>query len=84
MSKKEFKFKIGDIVRECELIATYQNSPMIGIIYDLEPNHYEFSNDWFGKPTKPIQDLLSIYWFSEPFVEDLPEELVEFVSRKDP
>jgi len=83
VSKEHFKFKIGDIVKEGELIATYDNSPMIGIIYNIVEDHFEFNSEWFGESCKPIQDLLSIYWFNEPLVENLPEELVDFVSRKD-
>ena len=76
---KSTKFHIGDIVRENEIIAHYEKSPMIGIVIDVERACYTFNGIDEGEMI--VEDKLTIYWPQMGFIEDLPAELVHLISR---
>jgi hypothetical protein len=72
-----FRFELGDIIRENEVIAFYDESPMLGIVIDIKRSYYIFSHD----EDPEYHDKLTIMWISRLFVEELPSELVHLVSR---
>ena len=72
-----FRFEIGDIVKEDELIIFWDDHPLIGIVIDIERQAY-----WFSYNTDEIyQDRLTILWLRRTFVEQIPSDLVLLVSR---
>ncbi len=74
-----FRFEIGDIVKEDELIVFWDKGPLIGLVINVEREVY-----WFAYSDDSIyQDRLTILWFKEPYVEQLPSDLVLLVSRVD-
>ena len=80
---KESRFQVGDVVIEGTLIAALEKSPMIGIVIKVEPNYFSLNEHYiiFGELEKRIQDRLVIQWITDPYIESLPEELVDLVSR---
>ena len=86
MDEKEnkiFSFEVGDIVIEGELIATLEKSPMIGIVMKVEQDYFSLNDNYIIGATlvRRIQDRITIQWLTDPYVETLPEELIELVSR---
>jgi len=81
--KGKFEFQVGDIVIEGSLIATLPKSPMIGVVIKVEPNYFSMDESYvtMSSLSQSIQDRLQIQWFSDPYLESLPEELVILVSR---
>ena len=75
-----FKFEIGDIVRENEVIAWYDDEPMIGIVIAISRDFYKF---YYSAEDNPgdHQDRVTILWLRDVFVESLPSDLVHIVSR---
>tara|TARA_R110002020_G_scaffold127318_5_gene285670 strand:+ start:949 stop:1227 length:279 start_codon:yes stop_codon:yes gene_type:complete len=80
---KESRFQVGDVVIEGTLIATLEKSPMIGIVIKVEPDYFSLNEHYiiFGELEKRIQDRLVIQWITDPYIESLPEELVDLISR---
>ena len=80
---KESRFQVGDVVIEGTLIATLEKSPMIGIVIKVEPDYFSLNEHYiiFGEIEKRTQDRLVIQWITDPYIESLPEELVDLVSR---
>ena len=83
LENEAFRFQVGDVIREGPLIATLEKSPMIGIVIKVEPNYFSSNENYtvLGTYRRSIQDRLLIQWLTDPFIESLPEELVELVSR---
>lgn len=79
-------FKVGDIVTEGALLSTGANSPLMGIVLEVEVDYFLFSEDYLSLKDvgKRIQDRVLIYWFIEANTEKLPEDLLILVSRNDP
>ena len=75
-----FKFEIGDIVRENEVIAWYDDEPMIGIVIAVARDFYRFYYSTGDSPGDR-QDRVTILWLRDVFVESLPSDLVHIVSR---
>lgn len=72
-----FRFEIGDIVKEDELIVFWDEHPLIGIVIDIERRAY-----WLPYDKDEIyQDRLTVLWLRKPFVENIPSDLVILVSR---
>ena len=72
-----FRYEIGDIVKENEVIAWYDESPMTGIVIKIQRNFYHFYSDM----SQTSQDRLTILWLAMPVIEDLPSDLVYLVLR---
>lgn len=72
-----FKFEIGDIIRENEVIAWHEKSPLIGMVVQIQRNHYKF----YYSVDYDSQDRLTILWFGDSYIECLPSDLVTLVSR---
>mgnify|MGYP007063361164 CR=1 FL=1 len=72
-------YEVGDIVRENEVIAWYDNSPLMGIVIKVQRDYYRFYSDYFFVG----QDRLTIMWFGVGFIEELPSDLVHLVARQD-
>jgi hypothetical protein len=77
LSRLYHQFEIGDLVRENEVIAFYDESPMIGVIINIRRGFYCF---YYGSEAL-YQDELTIRWIDLPRVEFLPSDLVHLVSR---
>ena len=76
LSELYYRFEIGDLVRENEVIAFYDESPMIGVVINVRRDFYCFYHD-----TRSLyQDELTIRWIDIPRVECLPSDLVHLVS----
>lgn len=72
-----YKFEIGDIVRENDVIAFYDESPMLGVVVGIVRDRYCFYDEIL-----PIyQDELTIKWITIHRVEILPSDLVHLVSH---
>jgi len=80
---KESRFQVGDVVIEGTLIATLEKSPMIGIVIKVEPDYFSLNEHYiiFSALEKRTQDRIVIQWITDPYIESLPEELVDLVSR---
>jgi hypothetical protein len=78
-------FKVGDIVVEGALLSTGVNSPLVGVVLQVEIDFFFFSEDYLSLQDvgKRIQDRILIYWFLEANTEKLPEDLLILVSRND-
>lgn len=72
-----FRFEIGDIVREDAVIAWAHKSPLMGVVIKIRRKYYKF----FYSADYASQDRLTILWFTDPYVEQLPSDLVTLVSR---
>lgn len=73
MSDDEYQFCIGDIVVEKDFITIGDEPPMTGIIIAIDHLSYKL-----GK--KVIHDRLTIHWFNNNTIEEMPSVLVELVS----
>tara|TARA_R100000008_G_scaffold12757_1_gene6349 strand:- start:2348 stop:2593 length:246 start_codon:yes stop_codon:yes gene_type:complete len=72
------RFEIGDIVRENDVIAWYDDEPMIGIVIGVTRNFYAFYYDSDGSFS---QDRVTVLWLRDVMVEALPSDLVHIVSK---
>ena len=72
-----FRFEIGDIVRENEVIAWYDDGPMTGIVISLKRDNYFF----YYSDTRLHQDRIDVFWFRAGYLESLPSDLLTLVSR---
>tara|TARA_R100000005_G_scaffold68139_1_gene36128 strand:- start:237 stop:506 length:270 start_codon:yes stop_codon:yes gene_type:complete len=76
-------FRVGDIVKEGVLLSTGINSPLVGVVTKVEIDYFIFDEDYLivEEIGKRIQDRVTVYWFVEHYVETLPEDLLDLVSR---
>jgi len=72
VSKDEYQFRVGDIVREKEFITIGYEHQMTGIVIAVNSTFY--MND------RVIHDRLTIMWLDSGAEEEMPDVLVELVS----
>tara|TARA_R110002020_G_scaffold182497_1_gene377981 strand:+ start:273 stop:545 length:273 start_codon:yes stop_codon:yes gene_type:complete len=76
---EKFRFEVGDIVSESELISWSSDGPLMGLIVNIKRNHY---HGYFSEFEKyPAIDKVTVLWFRESFMESLPSDLVILVAR---
>jgi len=73
VSDNEYQFCIGDIVIEKDFITINDETQMKGVVVAVEHLSYNF-----GK--KMLHDRLTIRWFDNGAVEEMPAVLVNLVS----
>ena len=73
-----FRFEVGDIVEENEILAWYPDSPLTGIVVSIERDSYFY----YGSEEVFYQDKLTIFWLKQSHVETLPSDLVTLIHRK--
>lgn len=73
MKDDSYQFRIGDIVIEKDFITIGDEEQMTGIVIAIEYLNYNL-----GK--QMLHDRLTIHWFNNNTIEEMPSVLVELVS----
>ncbi len=76
---EKFRFEIGDVVRESDLIAWSSDGPLLGLIIKIKRGHY-FGYAMYGE-SFPAIDRVTVLWLKEGFIESLPSDLLILITR---
>ena len=72
-------FCVGDIVQEKWVFTYHEEKRMTGVIAASVEKFYEFF--YPSDPLYVVQDKIRVFWFSHGFVEELPGDMVNLLSR---
>jgi len=76
---EKFRFEIGDVVQESELIAWSSDGPLLGLVINIKRGHY-FGYTMYSEQF-PAIDRVTVLWLKEGFVESLPSDLLILITR---